>query len=77
MPPPDLDPRDYIDEAIRTNVTTDRGAVVTGWALVVEMMDGDGQRWLAKAHAETTPPWSARGMHFEVLHGDWPDGDDS
>ena len=72
---PDLDPRDSIDEAIRANVTAGRGAVVTGWTMVVELMDGDGQRWLAKAHAETTPSWAARGMHFEALHGDWPEED--
>ena len=73
---PDLDPRDTIDEAIRASVTTGEGSVVTGWTLVVEMMGGDGQRWLARAHAETTPSWTARGMHFEALHGDWPDEDE-
>jgi len=74
MPDADTDPRDLIDEAIRANVAgvTDRGAVVTGWALVVELMDVDGRRWLARAHDETTSPWAASGMHHEALYGDWP-----
>jgi hypothetical protein len=77
-PDADVDPRDAIDEAIRANVAgvTDRGAVVTGWAMVVELMDEDGRRWLARAHAETTPPWAASGMHHEALYGAWPEDDD-
>ena len=62
MPPnAGTDPRDAIDDAIRANAAgvTDRGAVVTGWAVVVELMDEDGRRWLARAHAETTSPWTA------------------
>lgn len=73
---PDLDPRNTIDEAIRATVTTGNGSVVTGWTLVVELMDTDAQRWLARAHAETTTPWAARGMHFEALHGNWPEEDE-
>jgi hypothetical protein len=77
-PDADVDPRDAIDEAIRANVAgvTDRGAVVTGWAMVVELMDEDGRRWLARAHAETTPPWAACGMWHEALYGAWPHEDD-
>ena len=78
--PPDAgtDPRDAIDDAIRANVAgvTDRGAVVTGWAVVVELMDDDGRRWLARAHAETTSPWAANGMWHEALYGAWPVDDD-
>ena len=79
MPPDaDTDPRDAIDEAIRANVAgvTDRGAVVTGWAMVVELMDEAGHRWLARAHAETTPPWAASGMWHEALFSAWPGEDD-
>ena len=74
QPDAGTDPRDAIDEAIRANAAgvTDRGSVVTGWAVVVELMDEDGRRWLARAHAETTSPWSAAGMWQEALYGDWP-----
>ena len=48
MMPPNAgtDPRDAIDDAIRANVAgvTDRGAVVTGWAVVIELMDDHGPR---------------------------------
>jgi hypothetical protein len=49
------------------------GAVLTGWALVAEWMDDTGERWLSKAHAAHTAEWSAKGMHFEAIHGNWPD----
>ena len=39
-------------------------------------MDEDGRRWLARAHAETTPPWAASGMHHEALYGAWPEDDE-
>ena len=72
--PADADPREAIDDAIREHVAgvTDRGAVVTGWAIVIELMDEDGHRWLARAHAETTSPWAASGMWHEALYGAWP-----
>jgi hypothetical protein len=80
MMPPDAgtDPRDAIDDAIRANAAgaTDRGAVVTGWAVVIELMDEDGRRWLARAYAETTPPWAASGMWHEALYGAWPEDDE-
>ena len=38
----------------------------------MELMDEDGRRWLARAHAETTSPWAAAGMYHEALYGDWP-----
>ena len=50
-------------------------AVLTGWALVAEWMDEDGERWLSEAHAPATTSWAAGGMYHEALYGDWPDGD--
>jgi len=38
------------------------GAMLTGWALVCEWMDGDGDIWMS-AHADAgTPPWRAYGL---------------
>lgn len=64
--------RDAIHEAIQVNAFSGGRAVLTGWALVAEWMDEDGERWLTKAHAATTPQWAADGMHHQALHGDWP-----
>lgn len=38
------------------------GAILTGWALVCEWMDGEGDVWMS-AHADKdTPPWRAHGL---------------
>jgi hypothetical protein len=50
--------------------------VLTGWVLVAEWMDHQGERWLSKGHAASTPAWAAKGMHHEALFGEWPAEDD-
>lgn len=68
--------RDGIHEAIQAaGPEFDDGsrAVLTGWALVSEWMDENGERWLSKAHAAGTAQWGANGMHHEAIYGDWPD----
>jgi hypothetical protein len=73
--PENSDPkRDALHAAIQASGPEfDNGhAVLTGWALVAEWMDEEGERWLSKAHAAGTAEWAAKGMHFEVLHGHWP-----
>ena len=38
------------------------GALLTGWALVCEWMDADGDVWMS-SHADSgTPPWRAFGL---------------
>jgi hypothetical protein len=70
----DNDPaRDAIHDAIQEHAPIGSEAVLTGWVLVAEWMDHDGERWLSKAHAASTPAWAANGMHHEALHGQWPD----
>ena len=70
----DSDPeRDAIHEAIQRNMQRGRDAVLTGWALVAEWIDHDGERWLSQGRAASTPQWTARGMFHEVLYGEWPD----
>jgi hypothetical protein len=69
--------RDAVHEAIQAHAPRGQDAVLTGWSLVAEWMDHDGERWLSKAHAASTPTWSANGMHHEALYGDWPrEGED-
>ena len=53
------------------------GAVLTGWTLVAEWMDPDGDRWLSKIHPPHLTSWQSNGMHHEALHGHWPDPDDT
>jgi hypothetical protein len=70
--------RDAIHEAIQQNArTAEDGAVLTGWVLIAEWMDEDGERWLSKGHAAHTAHWSAKGMLHEALFGEWPDPPDS
>ena len=53
----------------------DKAAVLTGWSIVCDWMDEDGERWLSKAHSATQPYWVANGYHHEALYGEWPEGD--
>jgi hypothetical protein len=71
------DPRDAIHDAIQTHAPIARaeGAILTGWIVVAEWMAQDGERWLSKAYASATPQWTATGMIYEVLHGEWPKED--
>lgn len=68
--------RDAIHEAIQANGTVE-GGMLTGWALVSEWMDQDGERWLARAHSASTASWEAKGMWHDALHGDWPERNDA
>jgi hypothetical protein len=66
--------REAIHDAIQQNARmgAEDGAVLTGWALVAEWMDADGERWLTKGHAAHTTSWGANGMYHEALFGEWP-----
>lgn len=54
----------------------DKQAVLVGWAIVLDWMDEDGERWLSKAHSATIPAWSANGLYHEALYGPFPDRED-
>jgi hypothetical protein len=71
------DPRDAIHAAIQEHAPRGEDAVLTGWALVAEWMDHEGERWLTKAHAAATAQWAARGMHHEAIYGGWPERGES
>jgi hypothetical protein len=68
--------RDAIHAAIQQHAPKGSEAVLTGWALVAEWMDHDGERWLSRAHSSSLPKWAANGMYHEAIYGDWPDPDD-
>lgn len=69
--------RDAIHAALQEIGPTDlsSGAVLTGWVLVTEWMDPDGERWISKGHSASLAAWSADGFHHQALYGNW--GDDS
>lgn len=72
--PDQSDPvRDAIHDAIQEHMPMGREAVLTGWVIVAEWMDHDGERWLTKGSAAATTGWAGNGMHHEALHGEWPD----
>lgn len=54
----------------------EKHAVLVGWAIVLDWMDEDGDRWLSKAHSASLPSWLASGLHHEALFGTWPDAED-
>jgi hypothetical protein len=73
----DSDPRDAIHQAIQDNAPRGEDAILTGWALVCEWIDHDGERWLSKAHAASTAQWAANGMWHEAIFGAWPERGES
>lgn len=50
-------------------------ATLTGWVIVAEWMDSEGQKWLSKnsadAAGEQLTLWQTKGMLHEALFGDW------
>jgi hypothetical protein len=77
--PDNSDPeRERIHEAIASNAAhvqdASGGAILTGWIVISEWMDKDGERYLGHCRAASTSAWTARGMMHDVLFGNWPDG---
>jgi len=72
--------RDRIHEVLQEvggmNGTDDRAALLTGWVVVTEWIDEDGETWLSKSHSASVSHWAANGMHHEALYGDWPSADE-
>ena len=69
--------RDAIHEALQEHMPRGQDAVLTGWVVVAEWIDHDGERWLSKGHAASTSAWTAAGMLHEALHGKWPEDEES
>lgn len=63
--------RDALHEAIAANSAHVQeeagGAVLTGWVIVSEWMDRDGDRYLAHCRSESTTAWAMRGMLGDVI----------
>lgn len=53
-----------------------RSALLTGWVVVTQWIDDDGETWISKAHSSSLQYWAANGMHHEALYGEWPTADD-
>lgn len=68
-----------VHEALTQNPIKD-GSVVVGWAVVFEVCDTDGERWLCKrsanAQGEPNTIWGEKGLLHEALFGDWSGDDD-
>jgi hypothetical protein len=67
--------RDSVQTAVQQNAPIGREALLTGWVLIAEWMDHDGDRWLTREQAATTTQWTASGMYHEALHSDWDEDD--
>lgn len=66
--------RDPLEEAIAAHGAPEPGAVLTGWVLVGEWMDGDGGKHLTRLSSKPMTTWLAAGMLHEALYGgDWDD----
>lgn len=46
-------------------------AVLTGWVLVAEWMDEEGEKWISKGCADNLTTWAANGFLHEALYGNW------
>lgn len=68
--------RDAIHDAIQEHAPRGQDAVLTGWVMVAEWIDHQGERWLTKGHSQSTANWAASGMYHEALYGEWPSPDD-
>lgn len=77
MPDDSDERRDRLDAFLsELGPDLERPAVLTGWAIVTEWMDDEGDRWLSKAHAASLAMWHADGLHHAALYDDWPDDDE-
>ncbi|HEX4018199.1 MAG TPA: hypothetical protein VHX15_15800 [Frankiaceae bacterium] len=52
--------RDAVHEAIAANSTVP-SAILTGWVVVAEWMDVDGDRWLSFSRSASTPNLDSQG----------------
>lgn len=63
--------------------TFPEGAICTGWVIVSEWMDADGQYWTFCAVDDRNPPWRHKGLISYVLerggyeYGEDDDDDDT
>jgi hypothetical protein len=64
--------RNALHEAIAVNAShvqeESGGAILTGWVVISEWMDKDGERYLAFCRAASTSAWGARGMAADFIH---------
>jgi hypothetical protein len=76
-------PRKRVWDAMQDSTDGDEeihGAILTGFVLVAEWMDGDGQRWLSLLHGSNggesdAPEWQRQGYLHNALY-EWPTQDE-
>jgi hypothetical protein len=47
--------------------------MLTGWVLVAEWMDTQGERWLSKFASEGSTQWQIQGYMHHSLYESWDD----
>ena len=52
------------------------GSVLTGWVVVAEWMDPNGETWLSGLKDQNTSIWKRDGMLHHVLYGDMEGDED-
>lgn len=57
--------REAVHEAIQK--FSPPGSILTGWALVAEWIDEEGNRIIGTCRSAETTPWTAKGMFHTVL----------
>lgn len=67
--------REDLTDALQIAFGEDK--VVVGWAMVIETIDTNGNKWLARLDAAGSgrglPAWQRAGYLWDALHGRWND----
>ena len=78
-PEGEMDARKLVHEVVQTTNDSNpdlEGSVLTGWVLISEWSDPEGQRWLSRLSGSgmgesSPPPWQQQGYLWNALNG-WP-----
>lgn len=74
------DPRDIRERLVTEALTDATEALVIGWALIVEVVNKDGERELLEMHNRDLTPWQWSGYMAEATFPDhweeWINGED-
>lgn len=65
-------------EGLLAEHSPESGGILTGWVLVAETVDADGERWLHRLDGpDTITAWAREGMLHNALNsGSWLSADD-
>lgn len=69
MADPQADEREAIAAAVQAAAPQNRPeALLVGWVVVAEWVDGNGARWLSRWSSETVTAWQMDGMLHHALY---------